>query len=104
MKKPAPCGARARKPDRRCYELSGRAISYDDTGRLILIHGDFPVPMLGLRPHAWLLDPLDGTVFDTAEQRWYPAADCEGVERVRYTQLEGAALMNGTRHFGPWEE
>ncbi len=106
IRKPKPYGARATKPARRCYELSGTAISFDDTGRLILVHGTLPVAVGEaslLLDHAWLLDPTDNTVFDTTDQRWYPAADYPGIERARYTQFEAARLMNSTGHFGRWD-
>ena len=37
--KPAPKGAKARKPAKRCYELAGKAVLEDQTTCLLLIHG-----------------------------------------------------------------
>ncbi len=102
MAKPAPRRARARKPERRCYELTGMALSYDDTGRLILIHGTMPEPFR--HDHAWVFDPTDNTVFDTTDQRWYPADEYPGIEHHRYTQIEAATLMSLTGNFGSWTD
>jgi hypothetical protein len=101
--KPKPPGARARKPDKRCYELTSAAMSYPDARRLTLIHGAKIIYDLLPIPHAWLFDPTDDMVFDTAEQRWIPLADYPGIERVRYTQLEAATLASETGHCGPWD-
>jgi hypothetical protein len=68
--KPAPKGAKARKPAKRCYELAGTAVLEDEPGHLVLIHGIRPhQDGVGWFAHAWILDPSDQTVFDSADQR-----------------------------------
>jgi hypothetical protein len=104
--KPAPKGAKARKPAKRCYELAGKAVLEDETRRLVLIHGVKPHELQnggGWYDHAWVLDPRDDTVFDSADQQWHQRAHYPGIERVRYTRAQLSALLGDDRHWRSYD-
>jgi len=89
----------------RCYELAGRAVLFDDTDRLVLVHGVIYISGVPAA-HAWVFDSSDGLIYDAVLDRWgfawsYNAA-YHAVEEVRYSRREMAALVAVDGHFGPW--
>jgi hypothetical protein len=53
--------------------------------------------------HAWVLDPRDDTVFDSADQCRHRNADYPGIERVRYTHGQMVERVLEDRYWGCYD-
>jgi hypothetical protein len=98
---------RARKRQKRCYELAGRGICENDgAAALLLVHGLVSDPTVGRYDHAWLLDPRTCSVYDPVADRCFTEAEYRelklaSVRRV-YSHADVCQMTITTGHFGPW--
>ena len=99
---------RARKRDKRCYELALRGIHQPGAAGFLLVHGTVRGPGDSRVGHAWLLDPVGGRIYDPVLDQWFGEAGhtkfVAAFAERRYTPQQAAEAMLAANHTGPWHD